>query len=55
MQSMVIQMNDQHLQTLAQPRAFLYGTTAVDFAVATELRGLVSSAVPCVALPTESR
>jgi hypothetical protein len=38
MQSMVIQMNDQHLQTLAQLQAFLDGTTAVDFAVAAEER-----------------
>jgi len=35
---MVIQMNDQHLQTLAQLRAFLDGTTAVHFAVAAEER-----------------
>ena len=34
MQSMVIQMNDRQLQTLAQLQAFLDGTTAVDFAVA---------------------
>ena len=34
MQSMVIQMNDRQLQTLAQLQAFLDGTAAVDFAVA---------------------
>jgi transposase InsO family protein len=34
MQSMVIQMNDGQLQTLAQLQAFLDGTTAVDFALA---------------------
>jgi len=38
MRSMLIQMDDQHLQTLAQLRAFLDGTTAVDFAVAAEER-----------------
>ena len=38
MQGMVIQMNDQQLQTLAQLQAFLDGTTAVDFAVAAEER-----------------
>ena len=38
MQSMVIQMNDRQLQTLAQLQAFLDGTTAVDFAVAAEER-----------------
>ena len=31
MQSMVIQMNDQHLQTLTQLQAFLDGTAVVDF------------------------
>jgi transposase InsO family protein len=35
---MVIDMNDQQLATLAQVKAFLAGTTAVDFAVATEER-----------------
>lgn len=34
MQSMVIQMNDRQLQTLAQLQAFLDGTIAVDFCVA---------------------
>src|SRR5450631_1126433 len=38
MQSMVIQMNDGQLQTLAQLQAFLDGTMAVDFAVAAEER-----------------
>jgi hypothetical protein len=38
MQSMVIQMNDRQLQTLAQLQAFLDGTTAVDFAVDAEER-----------------
>jgi hypothetical protein len=38
MQSMVIQMNDRQLQTLAQLQAFLDGTMAVDFAVAAEER-----------------
>lgn len=38
MQSMVIQMNDGQLHTLAQLQAFLDGTMAVDFAVATEER-----------------
>lgn len=40
MRSMVIQMNDQHLQTLAlaQLRVFLDGTTAVDFVLAAEER-----------------
>jgi hypothetical protein len=38
MQSMVIQMNDRQLQTLAQLQAFLDGTAAVDFAVAAEQR-----------------
>jgi hypothetical protein len=35
---MVIDMNDQHLATLAQVKAFLEGTTAVAFAVAAEER-----------------
>jgi hypothetical protein len=52
MQSMVIQMNDQHLRTLAQLQAFLDGTTTVDFALAPEESGTVSSAAPCAALPT---
>jgi transposase InsO family protein len=34
MQRMVIQMNDQHLQTLAQLQAFLDGTMEVDFTLA---------------------
>ena len=34
MQRMVIDMNDQHLRTLAQLQAFLDGTNAVDFALA---------------------
>jgi transposase InsO family protein len=38
MQSMVIQMNDQHLQTLAQLQAFLDGTVAVDFVLSAEER-----------------
>jgi len=38
MQSMVIQMNDGQLHTLAQLQAFLDGTVAVDFAVAAEER-----------------
>jgi len=38
MQSMVIQMNDRQLQTLAQLQAFLDGTAAVDFAVASAER-----------------
>lgn len=38
MQSMVIQMNDQQLQTLAQLQAFLDGTSAVDFVVGAEER-----------------
>ena len=38
MESMVIDMNDQQLATLAQLRAFLEGTTAVDFAVAADQR-----------------
>jgi hypothetical protein len=35
---MVIQMNDQHFQTLAQLQAFIDGTTAIDFALAAEER-----------------
>ena len=35
---MVIDMNDEQLQTLAQLRAFLDGTVAVDFAVTGEAR-----------------
>jgi hypothetical protein len=38
MQSMVIYMNDQHLQTLPQLQAFLDGTVALDFALAAEER-----------------
>lgn len=38
MQSMVIQMNDGQLQTLAQLQAFLDGTAEVDFAVAIKER-----------------
>jgi hypothetical protein len=38
MQSMVIQMNDRQLQTLAQLQVSLDGTTVVDFAVAAEER-----------------
>ena len=34
MRSMVIEMNDKQLQTLAQIQAFLDGTVAVDFVVA---------------------
>jgi hypothetical protein len=34
MRGMVIDMNDEQLHTLAQLRAFLDGTAAVDFAVA---------------------
>ena len=36
--SMVIQMNDRQLQTLAQLQAFLDGTTAVDVALSAEER-----------------
>ena len=36
--SMVIQMNDRQLQTLAQLQAFLDGTMAVDFALSAEER-----------------
>jgi hypothetical protein len=38
MRGMVIDMNDKQLATLAQLRAFLEGTTAVDFAVAADER-----------------
>ena len=38
MRGMVIDMNDAQLDTLAQLRAFLDGTTAVDFAVAADER-----------------
>jgi len=38
MRSMVIDMNDEQLHTLAQIRAFLDGTVALDFAVAAEER-----------------
>ena len=38
MRSMVIDMNDKQLHTLAQIRAFLDGTVALDFAVAAEER-----------------
>ena len=38
MRSMVIDMNDEQLHTLAQMQAFLDGTVAVDFAVAVEER-----------------
>ena len=38
MQSIVIDMNDEQLHTLAQIRAFLDGTVAVEFAVAVEER-----------------
>jgi len=38
MRGMVIDMNDKQLLTLAQLQAFLNGTVAVDFAVATEER-----------------
>jgi transposase InsO family protein len=38
MQSMVIQMNDEQLRTLAQLQAFLDGTAVVDFALAAEER-----------------
>lgn len=36
MRGMVIDMNDEQLDTLAQLRAFLDGTAAVDFAVAAD-------------------
>jgi hypothetical protein len=38
MRGMVIDMNDKQLLTLAQLQAFLNGTVAVDFSVATEER-----------------
>jgi len=38
MRSMVIDMNDEQLRTLAQMQAFLDGTVALDFAVAAEER-----------------
>ena len=38
MRGMVIDMNDEQLHTLAQLKAFLEGTLAVDFAVATDER-----------------
>ena len=38
MRGMVIDMNDEQLQTLAQLQAFLAGTLAVDFAVAADER-----------------
>ncbi len=38
MRGMVIDMNDEQLDTLAQLRAFLDGTAAVDFAVAADAR-----------------
>lgn len=38
MRSMVIDMNDEQLHTLAQIRAFVDGTVALDFAVAAEER-----------------
>ena len=38
MRGMVIDMNDEQLHTLAELQAFLDGTVAVDFAVATEAR-----------------
>lgn len=38
MRSMVIDMNDEQLHTLAQIRAFVEGTVALDFAVAAEER-----------------
>jgi hypothetical protein len=50
MQSMVIQMNDRQLQTLAQLQAFLDGTTEVDFAVAAEESGTALSAARCAGL-----
>jgi hypothetical protein len=46
MQSMVIQMNDGQLHTLAQLQAFLDGTIAVDFVAAAEERyGFISRTV----------
>ena len=48
MQSMVIHMNDQHLQTLAQLQAFLDGTAAVDFTLAPgERYGFIGRTVRC--------
>ena len=38
MRDMVIDVNDEQLHTLAQLQAFLEGTLAVDFAVATDER-----------------
>ena len=38
MRSMVIDMNDEQLHTLAQMQAFVDGTGALDFAVAAEER-----------------
>ena len=38
MRGMVIDMNDEQLHTLAQLKAFLEGTLAVDFAVAADER-----------------
>ena len=38
MRGMVIEMNDEQLHTLAELRAFLDGTVAVDFAMADEAR-----------------
>ena len=38
MRGMVIDMNDEKLQTLAQLQAFLDGTIEVDFAVAADER-----------------
>ena len=38
MRSMVIDMNDEQLRTLAQMQAFLDGTVAVEFSVAHEER-----------------
>ena len=38
MRSMVIDMNDEQVHTLAQMQSFLYGTVALDFSVAPEER-----------------
>ena len=38
MRGMVIDMNDEQLDTLAELQAFLAGTAAVDFAVAADER-----------------
>jgi len=38
MRSMVIDMNDEQLHTLAQMQAFVDGTVALEFAVALEER-----------------